>query len=60
MPTAELASFAVTLAGEPEALDRKLRGAPVPVIARIEGGRLWLDVRTIADDELDAVVRALT
>jgi L-seryl-tRNA(Ser) seleniumtransferase len=57
MPTAELPSFAVTV-GEPEALDRKLRGAAVPVIARIEDGRLWLDVRTIADDELEAVVSA--
>jgi L-seryl-tRNA(Ser) seleniumtransferase len=57
MPTAELPSFAVTMS-EPEALDRKLRGAAVPVIARIEDGRLWLDVRTIADDELDAVVSA--
>jgi len=60
MPTAELPSFAVTMKGEPEALDRKLRGAPVPVIARIEDGRLWLDVRTIADDEVDSVVRAFT
>jgi L-seryl-tRNA(Ser) seleniumtransferase len=59
MPTAELPSFAVTLS-EPEMLDRRLRGAAVPVIARIEDGRLWLDVRTIADDEIDVVVRAAT
>jgi L-seryl-tRNA(Ser) seleniumtransferase len=57
MPTAELPSFAVTMS-DPEALDRKLRGAAVPVIARIEDGRLWLDVRTIADDEVEDVVRA--
>jgi L-seryl-tRNA(Ser) seleniumtransferase len=57
MPTAELPSFAVTMS-DPEALDRKLRGAPVPVIARIEDGRLWLDVRTIADDEIAVVVSA--
>jgi len=60
MPTAELPSFAVTVTGDAEAHDRKLRGAAVPVIARIAEGRLWLDVRTIADDELDAVVRAFT
>jgi hypothetical protein len=28
------------------------------VIARIEDGRLWLDVRTIADDEIAVVVSA--
>ena len=60
MPTAELPSFAVTIAGNPEVHDRKLRGAPVPVIARIEDGRLWLDVRTIADDEVELVVRAFS
>jgi L-seryl-tRNA(Ser) seleniumtransferase len=60
MPTAELPSFAVTMTGDAEAHDRKLRGAAVPVIARIEDGRLWLDVRTIADDELEAVARAFS
>ncbi len=55
MPTAELPSFAVTLAA---ALEPKLRAALVPVIGRLEHGKLWLDVRTIADDELDDVVAA--
>ena len=55
MPTAELPSFAVTLAA---ALEPKLRAAPVPVVGRLEDGKLWLDVRTIADDELDDVVAA--
>jgi L-seryl-tRNA(Ser) seleniumtransferase len=65
MPTAELPSWAVTLAGaSADALDRGLRGGPVPVVGRIEGGRLWLDVRTIAADagelaEVAAAVRAL-
>ena len=63
MPTAQLASWAVTLAGgSADAIDAALRRAPVPVVARIEGGRVWLDVRTIAGAEVAdvaAAVRAL-
>ncbi len=65
MPTAQLPSWAVTLAGpSPDALDQGLRRGPVPVVGRIEDGRLWLDVRTIAGDggelaEVAAAVRAL-
>jgi len=60
MPTAELPSFAVTIRGiAADQLDRKLRGARVPVVARIEDGRVWLDVRTIADEEFAEVVAAL-
>jgi L-seryl-tRNA(Ser) seleniumtransferase len=42
-----------------EELDAALRAAPVPIVGRIADGRLWLDVRTIADDELDDVAAAL-
>ena len=60
MPTAELPSFAVTLAGiPPDELDRRLRAATPPVIGRIEDGRLWLDVRTVAEAEIDDIARAL-
>ena len=60
MPTAQLASFAVTIAGRSaDDLDRELRRAPVPVVARIEDGRLWLDVRTISADEHADVVAAV-
>jgi L-seryl-tRNA(Ser) seleniumtransferase len=60
MPTAELPSFAVTLAGRPaDELDRKLRAAPVPVVARTADGKLWLDVRTIPAQELDDVAQAV-
>ena len=59
MPTAQLASWAVTLRGTPGAdeVDRGLRRGGV--VARIEDGRVWLDVRTIAVDEVDAVVTAV-
>jgi L-seryl-tRNA(Ser) seleniumtransferase len=56
MPTAELPSFAVTLAGDADAVERKLRGAGI--IARVADGKVWLDVRTIGDDELDTIARA--
>ena len=65
MPTAQLASWAVTLrGGSADAIDRGLRGAPVPVIGRIEDGRVWLDVRTLDGDAgelalVAAAVRAL-
>ena len=66
MPTAELASWAVTLRGTPagaaggaDAIDAGLRRAPVPVVGRIEDGRVWLDVRTIAADEVAQVAAAV-
>ncbi len=59
MPTAALPSWAVVLPGDPDALDARLRAAAVPVIARVADGKLWLDVRTIADDELALIAAAL-
>jgi L-seryl-tRNA(Ser) seleniumtransferase len=59
MPTAELPSWAVTLAGNPEAHDRALRRGQPPVIGTIRDGKLWLDVRTISDEELQDVARAV-
>jgi L-seryl-tRNA(Ser) seleniumtransferase len=60
MPTAELPSWAVTVAGRSaDDLDRALRASTPPVIATIRDGKLWLDVRTIADDELATVADAL-
>ena len=60
MPTAELPSWAVTIAGRsPDALDRKLRAARVPVVARIDQGKLWLDVRTVGEDDVPDLVEAV-
>jgi seryl-tRNA(Sec) selenium transferase len=47
------------VAGAAAAIDARLRAAAVPVIARIADGRVWLDARTLADDEVAAVVAAL-
>jgi len=60
-PLAELPSWGVALSGSADALDRALRAANVPVVARVIDDRLVLDVRTISDDELEdaaAAVRA--
>ncbi len=61
LPQASLPSWAVTLAGGrgATALEAGLRAAAVPVIARLEDDRVWLDVRTIADDELADVAAAV-
>ncbi len=54
MPTAALPSWAVTF---PEALEPALRRQRV--IGRIHEGRLWLDVRTVAPDELALLAAAV-
>jgi L-seryl-tRNA(Ser) seleniumtransferase len=43
----------------PDALAARLRAADPPVVGRIEEGRLLLDPRTLADDELEQVARAV-
>jgi L-seryl-tRNA(Ser) seleniumtransferase len=60
MPTAELPSWAVTVSGGADAVDARLRAAAVPVVARVEDGKVWLDVRTIGEEEIEDVVRAFT
>jgi hypothetical protein len=40
-------------------LERALREGDPPVIARIAGDRLLVDVRTVADAELPALARAI-
>jgi L-seryl-tRNA(Ser) seleniumtransferase len=39
--------------------ERRLRAAPLPVIARIEDDRLTIDLRTVAPEEEDALVAAV-
>jgi L-seryl-tRNA(Ser) seleniumtransferase len=48
----KIPSFGLALKGvDPDALAAKLRRAPVPVLARIEGGAVVLDARTVLPDE---------
>jgi L-seryl-tRNA(Ser) seleniumtransferase len=61
MPTAELPSWALTIAGKAaDAIERQLRAAPTPIIATVRDGKVWLDLRTIAEDELATVGDAVS
>ena len=51
LPSAGLALTPVSSSGAAlEALARRLRGLPVPVIGRIEAGRVMLDLRCLEDE----------
>jgi L-seryl-tRNA(Ser) seleniumtransferase len=55
-PTATIASAAVRLPDvRPDALAAELRRGTPAVVGRIDDGALHLDVRTVGDDELDAL-----
>jgi L-seryl-tRNA(Ser) seleniumtransferase len=62
LPLAELDTAALAL-GSPArpaaALDQRLRDGRPPVIGRIADDRLLLDCRTVADDEVPLLVRAV-
>jgi L-seryl-tRNA(Ser) seleniumtransferase len=62
MPEQNLASWAVSV--QPKVLkvshlEKRLRQAPFPVIGRMEEGRFLLDMRTVADDEIDLLAESL-
>jgi L-seryl-tRNA(Ser) seleniumtransferase len=61
LPSAGLALTPVAASGGAvEALGRRLRGLPVPVIGRIEGGALILDLRCLeGEEEFVAQLKAL-
>jgi len=62
LPGFELPSRAVALRAEKLAADvlaARLRAAPVPVVARVEGGAVLLDARTLLADDAPAVEAAL-
>jgi L-seryl-tRNA(Ser) seleniumtransferase len=60
LPLLELPGPVVVVEGDPDDLAARLRAGDPPVAARIEHGRLLLDPRTVADDELGLVVHALS
>jgi L-seryl-tRNA(Ser) seleniumtransferase len=59
LPLLELPGPAVAVDGPAEELAARLRAADPPVAGRIQDGRLLLDPRTLADDEIDLVRAAL-
>ncbi|MHB8153329.1 MAG: L-seryl-tRNA(Sec) selenium transferase [Vulcanimicrobiaceae bacterium] len=57
---ASFPSVAVALAtGQPDALDVALRAGHPPIVARIEHGRVLLDLRTVAECDDEHVIGAL-
>ncbi|MCL2790800.1 MAG: L-seryl-tRNA(Sec) selenium transferase [Desulfobulbus sp.] len=62
MPEQNLASWAVAVAPfamKINQLERRLRQASIPVIGKVESDRLLFDLRTIAADEIDAMLASL-
>jgi L-seryl-tRNA(Ser) seleniumtransferase len=57
LPLAELPSYACAI--EEELADRLRAGEP-PVVGIVRDGRLLLDCRTLTDDEVDEVARAIS
>ena len=61
LPEHRLSGWAVVVEGPKiSALAAGLRNAPTPVLARVHDEALWLDVRTMRDDEFLVVERALS
>ncbi|HEX6534291.1 MAG TPA: L-seryl-tRNA(Sec) selenium transferase [Gemmatimonadaceae bacterium] len=58
-PTARLPSAAVALEGSAEALETRLRAAPLPVIGRIVAGRVLLDLRSVPERDDERLVAAV-
>jgi Selenocysteine synthase [seryl-tRNASer selenium transferase] len=56
-PTETIPSIGIELAGNANAMAAALRSRDIPIIGRIHGDRLVLDLRTIAPEE-DAIVEA--
>jgi L-seryl-tRNA(Ser) seleniumtransferase len=62
LPQASLPSRALTLSAAPlpsQELEARLRQAATPVIARVEQGVVWLDVRTLLPGDEAAILAAL-
>ena len=60
LPEYRLAGAAVVVEGPGiSALAEAMRRAPLPVLGRVHDEALWLDVRTLRDDEDGAVRDAL-
>ena len=59
-PDSALPTWVLQLAvPKPDAAEERLRSGKPPVIARIEADRLTFDMRTVADDELEALITAI-
>lgn len=61
LPEHRLSGWAVVVEGPGvSTLAARLRAAPTPVLVRVHDDALWLDVRTLRDDEMPVLVEALS
>ncbi len=58
-PTARIPSYAIALSGDAVATEARLRGAVQPIVARVADGRVWLDVRSVPQEQDEAFALAL-
>jgi L-seryl-tRNA(Ser) seleniumtransferase len=58
-PDQALPTWLIALQGSAAELEKRLRAGEPPVIARIENDRLLLDLRTVFEEEEDALVAAV-
>jgi L-seryl-tRNA(Ser) seleniumtransferase len=59
LPLLELPGPVVAVGGPSDELAARLRLGDPPVVGRIEGGRLLLDPRTLAEDEIELAAAAV-
>ena len=62
-PTVLLDGYAVAVQGRtlaPEKIERLLRKEEIPIIVRVTHNQVYLDVRTIREDEFEYIVAAFT
>ena len=61
LPEHRLSGWAVVVEGPGvSALAARLREAPTPVLVRVHDDALWIDVRTVRDDEMPILVEAFS
>ena len=61
LPEHRLLGWAIVVRGEKiSTLAARLRDAPTPVLVRIHDDALWIDVRTLRDDEMPALLSAFS
>ena len=63
LPGEELASFAITITPDKMTCDEVagwLRKLPLPIISYIKNDKVWLDMRTVMPEEVDAIIEELT
>ena len=59
MPGETMPSIALRIVGDASALSRRLRIGTPAIVGRIDDGAVWIDLRTVAPEDDDALARGL-